>query len=95
MHVVVGFLYNCALLLALRQNFCTLITSAGEKLELVPPLDGGIDSQQSLQLFVSPVTTQYRNRSESLNEHVRHSRHVVPTNPDKLGMVARKGKEHC
>lgn len=64
---------------------------------MIPPLEGGIDSQQSLQLFVSPVTNEYRNRSESLSEYVhshaqRASRHNVPTNPDKIGMVARKGK---
>ena len=69
------------------------MNTTGEKLELVPPLDGGIDSQQSLQLFVSPVTSQYRNRSESLCEKGMRkvSRHVIPTNPDKIGMLARKG----
>lgn len=73
------------------------MSTAAERLEMVPPLNGGIDSQQSLQLFVSPVTKQYRNRSESLSENVRsgvrkNSRHVIPTNPDKIGSVARKGK---
>lgn len=65
---------------------------------MVPPLEGGIDSNQTLQLFVSPVTAQYRNRSESLNESMsscvqRVSRHSVPSNPDKITMVARKGTE--
>ena len=74
------------------------MNTTGEKLHLTPPLEGGIDSHQSLQLFVSPVTSEYRNRSESLCEFVssdlhRASHHVIPTNPDKIGMVARTGKE--
>jgi len=67
----------------------------GEKLGMSPPPDGGIDSVESLQLFVSPVTNQYRNRSESLDEVAAHtrkpSRFVVPANPDKIAKVARKG----
>ena len=85
--------HDVYLFLVLRNNLSTLVNTTGEKLELVPPLDGGIDSQQSLQLFVSPVTSQYRNRSESLCEKGMRkvSRHVIPTNPDKIGMLARKG----
>ena len=65
---------------------------------MVPPLDGGIDSNQTLQLFVSPVTTQYRNRSESLNENPsshmqRGGHHNVPNNPNKITMLTRKGTE--
>ena len=74
------------------------MNTTGEKLQLTPPLEGGIDSQPSLQLFVSPVTREYRNRSESLNEFTpldlhRVSRRIIPSNPDKIGMVARKGKK--
>lgn len=86
----------CSTFIALLRNFHTLVNTASEKLEMVPPVDGGIDSQGSLQLFVSPVTTQYRNRSESLNDYTAPDMHrvthrIVPTNPDKLAMIARKG----
>ena len=97
-HLLNKALYNVYyLFLALRKHLCTLVSTTAERLEMVPPFDGGIDSQQSLQLFVSPVTTQYRYRSESFSENVRSgvhkvSRHVIPTNPDKIGMVGRKGK---
>ena len=88
----------CAWYLGLRKNLCTIVNTTGEKLQLTPPLEGGIDSQPSLQLFVSPVTREYRNRSESLNEFTpldlhRVSRRIIPSNPDKIGMVARKGKK--
>jgi len=80
------------------KNIYTIVASVGEKLGMTPPPDGGIDSVESLQLFVSPVTNNYRNRSESLDEVAAFKRKptqfVVPVNPDKIAKVARKGKHY-
>ena len=77
------------------KNIYTIVASVGEKLGLSPPPDGGIDSVESLQLFVSPVTNNYRYRSESLDEVAqlrrKPTRFSVPGNPDKIAKVARKG----
>ena len=85
-------------LLALVKNVYTIVASVGEKLGMSPPPDGGIDSVESLQLFVSPVTHNYRNRSESLDEVAalkrKPTRFTVPDNPDKIAKVARKGKHY-
>jgi len=92
--ILIAFLF----LLALVKNIYTIVASVGEKLGMSPPPDGGIDAVESLQLFVSPMTDNYRNRSESLDEVAalkrKPTRFTVPVNPDKIAKVARKGKFH-